>query len=99
MEKVIAWLAIPVAFLYIQFLWSFDAMEDAQILRAKIFLVIFVSGFIAAGEVLHHKEKISFESVLWFLAEIAVAVAFSFELGNVWKGGHLLLFLHLFAPY
>ena len=50
MEKVIAWLAIPVAFLYVQFLWSIDAFEDAQILRAKIFLMIFVSGFIAAGK-------------------------------------------------
>ena len=99
MEKVIAWLAIPVAFLYVQFLWSIDAFEDAQILRAKIFLMIFVSGFIAAGEILHHKEKISFESVLWLIAEVAVAIAFSFELSHVWKGFHLLLFLHLFAPY
>ena len=99
MEKVIAWLAIPVAFLYVQFLWLVDSAEDTQILQAKIFLMIFVSGFIAAGEILHHKEKISFESVLWLLAEIAVATAFSFELSHVWKGFHLLLFLHLFAPY
>ncbi|MBP5295161.1 MAG: hypothetical protein J6Y95_05510, partial [Lachnospiraceae bacterium] len=98
-EKVIAWLSLPVAFFYIQFLWLIDAAEDTQILQAKIFLMIFVCGFIAAGEVLHHKEKISFESVLWLLAEAAVAVAFSFELGHVWKGFHLLLFMHLFAPY
>ena len=98
-EKVIAWLSLPVAFLYVQFLWSFDAETDPEILKMKIFLMIFVSCFIAAGEVLHKRERISFESVLWLLSEIALAVAFSFDLGHVWKGYHLLLFLHLFAPY
>ena len=98
-EKVIAWLSLPVAFCYIQFLWSFDALEDETILAGKIFLAIFITGFIAAGEVLHQKEKISFESVLWLLCECAVFVAFFFTLGHVWKGFHLFLFLHLFAPY
>ena len=98
-EKVIAWLSLPVAFCYVQFLWTIDVSEDKTILAAKIFLAIFVTGFIAAGEVLHQKEKFSFESILWLLCECAVFVAFAFELGHVWKGFHLLLFLHLFAPY
>ncbi len=98
-EKVIAWLSLPVAFCYVQFLWSIDAAEDSTVLTAKILLAVFVTGFIAAGEVLHQKEKLSFESVLWLLCECAVFIAFAFELGHVWKGFHLLLFLHLFAPY
>ena len=98
-EKVIAWLSLPVAFCYVQFLWSVDAGDDQSVLAAKILLAIFVAGFIAAGEVLHQKEKLSFESILWLLCECAVFVAFAFSLGHVWKGFHLLLFLHLFAPY
>ena len=98
-EKVIAWLALPVAFFYVQFLWVFDATEDAQILQCKIFLGIFIAGFIAAGEILHRKEKFSLESVLWVLCEIAVFISLAFSLSHVWKGFHLLLFLHLFAPY
>ena len=97
MEKVIAWLAWPVAFCYVQFLWL--ALDNELPLKAKIFLLIFVGGFLAAGEVLHRKEKISLESVLWAVSEIALFIAFSFELGRVWKGFHLILFLHLFAPY
>ena len=98
-EKVIAWLSLPAAFCYVQFLFSVDSAEDSTALAAKIFLAVFVTGFIAAGEILHRKEKLSFESILWLLCECAVFIAFAFSLGHVWKGFHLVLFLHLFAPY
>ena len=102
-ERILAWLALPLAFCYVtvyfELLSGVFMPEGSPETAIKIWLAVFVVGFMAFGEVLHWKEKRSFESILWMVAEFALLAAFLFNLGSVWKQGHLFLFLHLFAGY
>ncbi len=98
-EKIFAWLAIPLSFCYVSGFIDALSSYETEDFKWKLLFSIFVVGFMIFGEVLHWKEKRSWEAVLWLVAEIALLVSLIFDLGHVWEQYQLVLFLHLFAGY
>lgn len=105
-EKILAWLAFPLCYCYVSA--YFELPEDA----AKIWITVFVLGFLAFGIALHWKERRKFESFLWIGIELILLAVYLFgplpvswwaepydASSRVWEDWHLILFLHLFAVY
>lgn len=105
-EKIIAWLTIPLCYCYVSAF--FELPGDA----AKIWITVFVLGFLAFGIALHWKERRKVESFLWIGIELVLLAVYLFgplpcpwwsepydASSRVWEDWHLALFLHLFAVY
>ena len=105
-EKIIAWLTVPLCYCYVNAF--FELPDDA----AKIWITVFVLGFLAFGVALHWKERRKIESFLWIGIELVLLAVYLFgplpcpwwsepydASSRVWEDWQLALFLHLFAVY
>ncbi len=105
-EKIVAWLTIPLCYCYV------TAYYELPEVAAKIWITVFVLGFLAFGIALHRKERRRIESFLWIGIELILLAVYLFgplpfpwwaepytASSRVWEDWHLVLFLHLFAVY
>lgn len=91
-EKILAILIFPLSYIYITSLLELDIV-------ARIFVGIFVLGFIAFGEAFYWSKKRSIESIIFLALTVIIAIAYCFDIGTVWDSDSKIMFLHLYAVY
>lgn len=92
LEKIMAFVILPVAFIYSTMMFGID-------INWNVYFGIFVVAFICISEIFFWNVKRTTESYLFLIMTIVSAVSAVWELGNVWGSGEVAFFTHLFAVY
>lgn len=92
LEKIMAFVMIPVAYIYVSFMF-----EDG--ITSRILLSVFTIGFIVFCEAMFYEKKRSRESIIFIVMTLIIGASYLFGVGAVWDEGSKQLFLHMYAVY
>ena len=92
-ELAAAALLYPLAYLYIHVFWY-----GSSHLYSRVFLALFVLGFVLLGELLHRRTARPWESWIWLGCLVVVLGAYLSGRCRVWEDAAV-LFLHIFGVW
>ncbi len=90
-EKIMAFLFIPITFFYVHLFF--------QYYHEKVYLTLFAVLFLLAAELFYRKRKRSVESVLYLICTVLVLLGYTIGGARIWETAYQFFFLHLFAVY